>query len=38
MPNENEYPAIEDIKNATEKLKNNSLPEPDNIIAELFQI
>jgi hypothetical protein len=36
MPNENEneYPTIEDIKNAIEKLKNNRSPGPDNIIAE----
>jgi hypothetical protein len=38
MPNENEYPTTEDTKDATEKLKNNRSPGPDNMISELFKI
>lgn len=38
MKNENEYPTIEDTKDATEKLKNNRSPGPENMISELFKI
>jgi hypothetical protein len=38
MPNENEYPSIEDIKDKIKKLKINSSSGQDNIIAELFTI
>jgi hypothetical protein len=38
MPNENEYPTIEDTEDAREKLKNNRSPGPDNMISELFKI
>jgi hypothetical protein len=38
MPNDNEYPNTEDMKDRIEKLKNNRSPGQHNIIIELFKI
>lgn len=35
--NENMPPTIDDVRKATERLKNNRLPGPDNIIAQLLK-
>jgi len=35
--NDKEPPAIDDHRKAMEKLKNNKLPGPDNIIAERYK-